>query len=409
MFSAGFARVWLVAAVSAGLLAACEHEPLPGPAAEPDQSDKRLIGGFVANDARLDAIGAMVMVPPSGPPQHLCGASVLTPETVVTAKHCVEAIPQATRAGFRIGFAIGPNVASPKQLIEVASVENAPGDEGGFIAIGRDVSVLHLDRPVKGVTPIAIGQLTDEEVGRGFAAVGYGVQDNYRVLGTRRLGRQTLKAREGLVYEWLFGSFERYLHYRRNGDVPAGDDVPPPEALPPGYEAMVRAEWERAVLLPEYEVVTGGVPGDAQPCFGDSGSPLVRFEGGRFVGYGVVSGGLGTTRAVCDLGTVYATFGPEVATFLDGAVSWVDPCGDIDVRGSCDGDVARRCTNLNEGPRRLSTFDCGLLGMTCNQGPGGQVSCDGNPTAPPRPTPPPGAAAEIQDLVARSFASPAAP
>jgi hypothetical protein len=383
---------------------ACEHEPLSS-AAEADQNDKQLIGGFSANDVRLDAIGAMVLVPPAGAPQHLCGASLLTPETVLTAKHCVQAIPQAMRAGFRIGFAVGANVAAPKQLVEVAGFASAPGDEGGFIGVGRDVAVLHLDRPVGGITPVGLGQLNDDEIGRPFAAVGHGVQDSLQSIGSRRLGRQTLKAREGLTLEWLFGSFGRFLYYLRTHEVPVGDDVPPlPEPLPAGFEDMARAEWDNTTLLPEDEVVTGGLPGDAQPCFGDSGSPLVRFEGGRYVVYGVVSGGIDTQQMMCDLGAVYATFGPAVVPFVEAAARWVDPCGAVDVRGTCEGNVAKRCTTLVEGPRRITSFDCGLLGMTCNQKQG-QVSCDGNPIGPPpRPMPIPSAASEIQQMVARSFA-----
>ena len=429
-----------LAAMGLAALAACENQPLDANATSNSKNEHSLIGGFAANDARLDSIGTMVMVPPLGPPELICGASVIGPETVLTAKHCARVIPMAMQEGFKIAFAVGPNVAAPKQLIEVASFATSPGDVGGFVGMGTDVAILHLEHPIRGLTPLLIGQLTDEQIGKPFSAVGYGIQDNLENFGTRRLGRQTLKATEGRVWEALFGTFDNFFAWATTGEAPGADGdqpgVPVPSdtpaiasdagrpvldggiatdggtatdaGAPPGptsLEDFFREIWDATLLLEDNEVVTGGAPGDAQPCFGDSGSSLIRYQNGRFVSYGVVSGGIGSRELLCDMGTVYATFGPEVAAFLAKSLKWTDPCADIDTRGTCDGNVARRCTNLAEGRRRLTDFDCSLFGMTCNtQGAGKQVSCDNNPLGPPpRPMPRPTAAADIQKMVAHSF------
>ena len=152
--------------------------PNPNPTKEETQS---LIGGFAANDPRLDSIGAMVLIPPYpyAQPEHLCGASVIAPETLLTAKHCAEVVPFAVSLGYKVGFAVGPDIRRPKRVVELAAFEMAPGDQGGFVGRGRDVAVLHLEHPLPPeLKPLEIGALSDDDLGKPFAAIGYGIQDN---------------------------------------------------------------------------------------------------------------------------------------------------------------------------------------------------------------------------------------
>ena len=219
-------------------LGAC-HEPggdlapVEPPSETPtEQENQRLIGGFAANDPRLDSIGAMVLIPPYPylPNEHLCGASVIGPETLVTAKHCAEVIPLATSLGYKLGFAVGPDIRNPKRVVELAAYEMAPGNEGGFVGLGRDVAVLHLEHPLPPeLKPLDIGALSDDDLGKAFAAIGYGIQDNSGQHGTRRLGRQTLKGREGRTLEHLFGTFEQVpgvVHHRRRVGAEPGQGLP---------------------------------------------------------------------------------------------------------------------------------------------------------------------------------------
>jgi hypothetical protein len=391
-------------------------------------NDNQIIGGFDAKDMRLDAIGSLVLISPQLPyyprlpPQILCGAALLTPESVLTAKHCADVIPQAISYGYTLAFALGPDASKPRKTAEIVAYEVAPaGSSRGFVGVGRDVAVLHLENPLAGEATVDIGVLTEEDLGKPFAAIGYGTQDNTGRVGTRKLGRQTLRAREGRVFEILFGGFEPFFDWFKQrvlgpgrapmpldgpvaisvvGESDGGGPVPAPDAgasdaLPPaddgGIYDYVREYAQRlfdsVVLERDYEVVTGGVPGDSQPCFGDSGSPLIRRSNGRNVAYGVVSGGVDSRDLVCDYGTVYASFGPETLAFLQKAQAWVDPCGDLTSQGTCDGTVARRCTNLVEGRRRLVEFDCAALELSCNSSRG-QVACGDDAVAPPAPVMP---------------------
>jgi Trypsin len=433
-------RTLAAAAVAlAGLAAACnQEEPTTSPNSEID--NQNLIGGFTANDTRLDGSGSMVLIYPYGFTDLLCSAALLTPESVLTARHCAEAIELAYSFGAKIGYAVGPDSRYPRKVVEVVAYEVAPGNGVGFVGYGRDVAVLHLDHPLTGVPTVDVAGLDDSQIGNPFAAIGFGVQDNAGSYGTRRVGTQTLKGREGKVFEIMFGSFERFYEWFLTGSVdpdqfltPPGratppTDEPPPPAPPPSppgepapppplppvpppppppldLEEIARRIYDTTLLEKDYEIVTGGTPGDAQPCFGDSGSSLIRKVEDRFVSYGVVSGGIGSRDLICDMGTVYAAFGPEVLAFIEQAKQWEDPCGDLDSQGLCDGNVAKRCTNVAEGRRREVQFDCSLLGMTCNTR-SGQVSCDDNPVGPPpptRPRPPGEATPEVLKKVDQVF------
>lgn len=195
----------------------------------------------------------------------------------------------------------------------------------------------------------------------------------------------------------MFGSFEGFLHYVETGSrygmlVRFTDELKLPggfeasevsQALDPGYVEYLQWLYDNTLLLPGYEAWVGDAYGNAQPCYGDSGSPLVKTVSGKRTAYGVTSGGMSSNDMVCDFGAVYAALGPETHAFVDGTRSWVDPCGELDDLGYCDGDVAVRCTApFVEGLRRPLETDCGLLGQTCGYNEVGQVACV-DPYVPP--------------------------
>lgn len=370
--------------------------------------------------------------------QPYCSGSLIGKQAVLTAKHCIEFFASDYANGLKTMFAVGPDAFAPQKLLEVVAVAGAPGDQGGFVGYGRDVGVMYLGEKVTDLTPLKLGVLKAQDLKKKFVEIGYGVRDNTYAYGTRRTGNATLRATSGRVFEIIFGSFERFKSWFETGspgtealfatgpvapaaflpiarslyeklgpaDVGAGGEAPAaggssgtggkggsggtsPEAgagpAPVGGEdggggydpdAYLRYIYDNTVLTDGYEAVFGGAKGDAQACYGDSGSPVIRANAnGDLVAYGVISGGIGSSQLVCDYGGVDAVFGPDVMTFMTAAQKWVDPCKGVSVEGVCSGTTAKRCTSPIEGPRRLVKFNCGSLGQVCAIQPDGTAGC----------------------------------
>ena len=407
-----------------------------------------VIGGFAADDSKLDFAGALVFYDPNAvglgfrPPyvEPFCSGSLVGEESVLTALHCVDAVDYAQSFGLAVGFALGADGEAPTRIVRVVDVSNfSPGFDSRF-GNTRDVALVHLEEPIKGIRPVVMRPMSKQPLGKKLAVIGYGIQDQNETSGTRRAGVQTLRAKEGRLFEGLFGDYAAFLDwffsitgpgygYGRfaNLDVsmssaagpwvvtpypnpdagpssspgvaeidggiqdgpvldagvqdagPVPPVIEPPEPVDPRL-AYAEFLWENVLLSEGYEAVAGGAPGDAQGCFGDSGGPLLRYNAKSedYNVFGVVSGGFASEDSICDFGAVYATFGPELLPDLRKAAKWTDPCGDLDEVGQCDGNTAVRCTDVDEGVRRVVKMDCGLIGLSCNPF-GEQVACGQTP------------------------------
>lgn len=348
-------------------------------------SEQALIGGFHAPSPRLDHTGALVTFDPrSGVVEPFCTGTLIGDATVVTAKHCVQDLVGFERAGLELHFALGADADAPRELVPIAAAEGAPGDEGGFLGVGRDVGVVHLD-VVPGVAAAEPRAFDASFEGVRLISIGYGFFGASGASdGRRRIGRETVAATSGRVLEILFGDFESFVEWFFEREVSAVDYL----ALMSG-DAEVQAALPRLVqqyegieLLAEHEAVTGLAATDTQTCLGDSGGPMLLVgPSGGFEVYGVVSSGLSSRRLFCDFGTIIATFGPATLPFLEAARDWVDPCGEVGPAGVCEGDVVRRCeTSFADGVRALGEQDCAELGQRCVASAGG-AACASEPAA----------------------------
>jgi len=129
--------------------------------------------------------------------------------------------------------------------------------------------------------------------------------------------------------------------------------------------------WDTSALAADYAMYLGNRAGDSLDCHGDSGGPLLRSvigsDGKKTLEiFGVLSGGLGSADKACAFGNIYSAIAPSTRTFLASAKTYTDPCaGGYTPAGSCEGDIAKRCTDKWDGGRSLAAVDCSGLGQTC--------------------------------------------
>ncbi len=243
------------------------------------------------------AIGALVTLD-GAEREVFCTATLIAPTVVLTARHCTTG-----RAAETFGFMMGENVRADASLNAVAErpiraerVDESPV-RGGDSGRGSDVAVVHLAEPVSKVLPVPTANLTADDVGGSFTAIGYGLDDEGRS-GIRRSGTIVVKARTGKVLPALVTLDE----YKSRGGT--------------------EEQYNRLTLFDEYEIVTGQDLSRTQPGPGDSGGPLLRERNGELEIVGVASYAVATSRDTRTImGTVYATFGPETREMIDSAVA----------------------------------------------------------------------------------------
>jgi hypothetical protein len=379
----GFRGLGSLAPAVALVVGACSDRPDGPGALELGLAAQPIIGGLVASNPLLDHTGTLsYRVRESGDTGALCSASLIAPQTLVTAKHCISVMATFERVGIDVFWAPGPDFNQPLELIPVVAVAGAPGDEPGFAGYGRDVGVAHLDAPSEGVPLLGIQPFRRDLLGVSMVTLGYGISSAAGVIdGLRRVGRETVSQVEGSAYAGLFGDFESFVELVVTGQSTELDVLPQVEANPTlANLPALRAEFDAAILLPDHEVVTGKSPGDTQSCELDSGGPLALVnENGDWESYGVVSAGPRLGRPICAFGQVFAVFGPLTYAFLESERIWDDPCGELSALGRCEGDRLVRCeSSFATSVRRRVEVDCSASGSACRvSGEGASCSAPG--------------------------------
>jgi len=292
-------------AVLGAALSGCSGEA-DQPPEQVSDATQAIIGGTPAVGDKYLAVGSLVEAledPYYGTLVFnvFCSATLVGPQSVVTARHCTPFIDNPTYPDLSIYFAVGDNGYFADQYIPVTGYEAAPPTKkpnGGLLLDGgRDVAVVHLASEPAGVVPAKLGRFHKHMLGQKFELVGFGRNDDFND-GARYSGVAKARQMHGLWYSALFNHnpWEYWNWYWTDANTD-----------PTWKEG--REWWRTYRLETDYELLIGGRSGEALGCYGDSGGPMVRGNSAEnLTVYGVGFASEASKSRVCDKGSAYLVF-----------------------------------------------------------------------------------------------------
>jgi hypothetical protein len=312
----GWISMSVASVLASAALLSCAQAPDISNSAELGTTTQAILDGAPATDEKYAAVGALVYYfPEVGVLDVFCSGTLVAPQAIVTARHCTPTIDFAIENGLVPAFAIGPDAFNPTAVIPITgyvTAPPAPGNEKGLLLDGgRDVAVAYLESAPLGVTPAQLGEFSNDRLGETFTIAGFGISQFNGTYGQKFSGSATARAIKGRWYELLFdGDYDAYLDWYFSDSAGAAPS-----------EEEAKEWWKIYRLENKYELLAGGLPGEAVACYGDSGGPLLRGTcAGDLTTYGVSFAVEGTFSTVCGLGGGYLVFNQKMLDFVKDAL-----------------------------------------------------------------------------------------
>jgi hypothetical protein len=290
-------------------LAGCTSET-QGPSKPVASTESPILGGAATNDPKYQAVGAIyVEVPDFEFIDVVCSATLVAPQRIITARHCTPIIEIVQEFGGTAYMAFGPNAFLPDQLVPITTFVNAPPaphKPGLLLDGGRDVAVAQLASVPAGITPAKVGRYEGDMIGSEFQIVGYGANNPDFFYGEKFAGTATARAHAGFWYRLLFDQDKQaFLDWYFTDAA----------TFPTPQEAEIW--WDLFQLEANYELLAGGLDGEAVACFGDSGGPLLKgTNASNMTTYGVSFAVEASLSTLCTKGGAYAVFNQHMLDFV---------------------------------------------------------------------------------------------